>query len=86
MPIVNKIDGLTVKRRCSSNLFIKNNKSKKIVKDDGEHLTNNYRINSVTKMALSIADKLTPVIKKYPKFGKIIVFSCEKFIKVSEKF
>ena len=84
MPKITRVDSIAVHTRKNSALFSKKQKQP-IMTDDGSHLTNNIRLNNITKLSLDTVDKLTPIIKKFPKFGKIIVLTFEKVIKISEK-
>ena len=87
MPMnVKKIDRIAVNKICKTPLFANNNIKRPVVHDDGAHLTTNYKINPITQLILVTADKLSPIMLKHPKIGKVLVITCERFIKLSEKF
>lgn len=89
MPKIRRINYLPMRKKMSAET-LKNKKNTTIapinlIKDNGTHLTTNLKINYFTQLTLNTLDKLSPIIKKHPKFGQAIMSACEKLIKLSGK-
>ena len=84
MPMnVDKVDAYLTRRSIyATNIFSKKQKAK-IVKDSASRITNNVKMNHFAELVFYTIDKMSPVIKKYPTFGKLILTSSEKLIKLA---
>ena len=81
MPI--KIDNIAPVNNLqkSATMLYKQPKSEmKFLEDDGNHIMKNYHSNTWNNFIFSILDKITPVLNKYPTFGKKVITISEKIL------
>lgn len=85
MAKIMRVSELPIHSRFSAVLLLKKANSAPLAIDNATHITNNCKICSISEFAFGVVDKLSPIIKKYPKLGNLITLTCEKLILTSEK-
>lgn len=83
---IEKAGTINVHTRTKAKLFKRRTVNKAEVAYSGKNIMKDSHFNSLHNFIFNLVDKVTPMIKKYPKFGKIIVGLGEKILKKSEDF
>ena len=83
---LDKVGTINVHKRAKAKLFKHGAVNKPEVAYSGKNIMKDSHFNSLHNFIFNLVDKVTPMIKKYPKFGKIIVGLGEKILKKSEDF
>ena len=83
---LDKVGTLNVHKRAKAKLFKRETVNKTEVAYSGKNVMKDSHFNSLHNFIFNLIDKITPMIKRHPKFGKIIIGLGEKILKKSEDF
>ena len=85
MAKIMRVSELPTHSRCGAILLLKKTNRSQLAKDNAMHIANNCKVCFISEFAFGVVDKLSPIIKRYPKLGNLITLTCEKLILTSEK-